>query len=339
MANNGHSLPATSESTTHRVVEANGIRIHLAERGSGPLVLLCHGFPELWHSWRYQLPALAEAGYHAVAPDLRGYGQTSRPDEVEKYTLLHLVGDLVGILEALGEERSILVGHDWGGVLAWHAAMMRPDRFDSLVIMSSPYRPRGPLTSTRPMLPPTQVWRENLGHQFFYQAALIEPGRGEAELGGDVRTGLRRLLYGASGDAAPSLRWHPILPDPAASLLNSAGNPESLPAWLSEADLDYYAAEFERSGFLGPINWYRNIDQNWELLAAYSGAEITQPTLFLFGEQDPLLEIPGARRSIERMPKYVPNLRSIGLPGCGHWIQQERSAEVNQAMLEFLAQH
>jgi pimeloyl-ACP methyl ester carboxylesterase len=336
MATTGQNPPTTSGETTHRFVEANGIRIHLAEQGTGPLVLLCHGFPELWSAWHYQLSALAEAGYHAVAPDLRGYGQTSRPDEVEHYTLLHLVGDLVGILDALGEERSILVGHDWGGVLAWQAALTRPDRFGALVSMSSPYLPRGPLSGTRSTLPPTQAWKENWGNQFFYQAALLQPGRAQAELGGDVRTSLRRLLYGASGDAEPSQRWHPILPDPTASLLNSAGNPASLPAWLSEDELDYCAGEFERTGFEAAINWYRNSDRNWELLAAYSGAKVTQPTLFLFGEQDPLLEIPGAQRAIERMPQYVPRLRTIGLPGCGHWIGQERAAQVNQAMLEFL---
>ena len=330
------STAATFDGVSHRFVETNGIRIHLAEQGTGPLVLLCHGFPELWYSWRYQFPALVQAGYRVIAPDLRGYGQTDQPTDVAKYTLLHLVGDLIGILDSLGEEQAILIGHDWGSLLAWHAALLRPDRFTALVTMSSPYLPRCPLQGQRATVPPTQVWRLAWGDQFFYQAALQQPGLAETEYSGDVRTVLRRLLYGGSGDALPAERWHPILPDPGASLLNSAGNPAALPSWLSEADLDYYTSEFERSGFTGGINWYRNLDRNWELLAAYSGARVTQPTLFLWGERDPILEVPGVSRGIERLPGYVPNLRLSRLTGCGHWIQQERAAEVNAAILDFL---
>jgi pimeloyl-ACP methyl ester carboxylesterase len=327
---------ATLDAISHRFIEANGLRMHIAEQGTGPLVLLCHGFPELWYSWRYQFPALVQAGYHVVAPDLRGYGQTDRPDEIEAYTQLHLVGDLVGLLDVLAEQQAILIGHDWGSALAWNAALMRPDRFPIVVAMSSPYVPRGPLHGARATIPPTQSWQQSFKGHFFYQSFFQQPGLAEAAFEQDVRTTMRRFLYGLSGDTTPSERWHPVLPDPQASPLNSAGNPTLLPAWFTEADVDFYTTEFERTGFRGGLNWYRNVDRNWELLAAYSGASIPQPTLFLWGDQDPSLEVAGVSKWIERMPQFVPNLRKTVLPGCGHWIQQERAREVNAAILAFL---
>jgi len=335
VATEQNTTPITPDSVTHRFVETNGLRMHIAEQGNGPLVLLCHGFPELWYSWRYQFPALAQAGYHVVAPDLRGYGQTDQPAAVEAYTLLHLVGDLVGLLDVLGEQQAILVAHDWGSVLAWHAAFMRPDRFPVLITMSVPYVPRGSLHGARAAIPPTQAWKQNLGERF-YQVYFQQPGVVEAEFERDVRTTMRCFLYGLSGDAPPSARWHPILPTQQATSLNSAGDPVSLPAWLTEADIDFYTAEFTRTGFRGGLNWYRNIDRNWELLAAYSGASIMQPTLFLWGDQDPTFEIAGVRKQRERMQQFVPNLQQKVLAGCGHWIQQERAQEVNAAILAFL---
>ncbi len=336
MATEQNATNAPTGVVSHRFIDTNGLRMHLAEQGTGPLMLLCHGFLELWCSWQYQFPTLAHAGYHVVAPDLRGYGQTDQPGDPAVYTLLHLVGDLVGVLDVLGERQAILVGHDWGSVLAWNAALMRPDRFPALITMSSPYLPRGPLHGARATVPPTQSWRQSLGDHFFYQSYFQRPGVAEAEFERDVRTTMRRFLYGLSGDAPTSERWYPILPDPQASPLNSAGNPTSLPSWLSETDIDLYTAEFARTGFRGGLNWYRNIDRNWELLAAYSGASIPQPTLFLWGDQDPTLEVAGMSRWIERMQQFVPNLRQTVLSGCGHWIQQERAQEVNAAILAFL---
>ena len=336
MATEQNATNIPLDALSHRFVDTNGLRIHIAEQGTGPLMLLCHGFPELWYSWRHQFSALAKAGYHVVALDLRGYGQTDQPDAIEAYTLLHLVADLVGVLDVLGEQQAILVGHDWGSVLAWNAALMRPDRFPVLITMSVPYLPRGPLHGERATIPPTQSWKKALGNHFFYQSYFQQPGVAEAEFERDVRTTMRRLWYGLSGDAPPSERWHPIVPDPQAGPLNSAGNPASLPSWVTEADLDVYTAEFERTGFRGGLNWYRNIDRNWELLAAYSGASILQPTLFLWGDQDPTFEVVGASRWIERMQQFVPNLRQTVLSGCGHWIQLERVQEVNAAILAFL---
>ena len=176
----------------HRTVETNGIRMHIAEQGAGPLVVLCHGFPESWYSWRHQLSALAEAGFHAVAPDMRGYGQTDRPEAIDQYTLLHLVGDMVGLLDALGAESAVIAGHDWGAPVAWHAALLRPDRFRAVIGLSVPYRPRSPVRPTT-VMPRTD-------DALFYQLYFQEPGVAEAELERDVRATIRRLAYSGSGD-------------------------------------------------------------------------------------------------------------------------------------------
>src|ERR1700759_3077846 len=214
---------------THRTVEANGIRIHLAEQGSGPLVLFCHGFPESWYSWRRQLAALAEAGFHAVAPDMRGYGFTERPAAIERYTLFHLVGDMVGILDALGEKTAVIVGHDWGAPVAWHCALLRPDRFHAVVGLSVPYRPRGGVA-------PTTVMPQNPGASF-YQLYFQQPGVAEAELEADTRVSIRKILYSGSGDVP---RRNPGAASAGVGMVPRVGGwlsrmpqPEVLPPWLS----------------------------------------------------------------------------------------------------------
>jgi pimeloyl-ACP methyl ester carboxylesterase len=318
----------------HRVVEANGIRIHLAEQGAGPLVVLCHGFPESWYSWRHQLPALAAAGFHAVALDMRGYGETDRPGAIDQYTLLHLVGDVVGVLDALGVESAAVAGHDWGAPVAWHAALLRPDRFRAVVGLSVPFRPRG---STRPttVMPATD-------DAVFYQLYFQEPGVAEADLGRDVRLTLRRLLYSASGDVTPgdaavSQTGAVAMVPRRGGMLSLMVDPPRLPPWLTEADLEVYAKTFEATGFAGGLNWYRNIDRNWELLAPFAGARVAVPALYVAGDRDLVVRFPGMDQLLPNLARFVPGLRkTIMLPGCGHWTQQERPAEVNAAMLEFL---
>ncbi len=312
----------------HRVVETNGIRMHVAEQGGGPLVLLCHGFPESWYSWRHQLAALAAAGYHAVAPDMRGYGGTDRPAEVARYTLLHHVGDMVGLLEALGAETAVIVGHDWGAPVAWHAALLRPDRFRAVAALSVPFSPRG---SRRP----TELLRQAAGDGFMYMLYFQTPGVAEAELERDVRATLRRVLHAASGEAADDRAWRMFSPA-RRTLLEGLADPPALPAWLTPADLDVYVAEFERTGFAGGLAWYRAMDLSWELLAPYHRAIVTRPALFVAGERDlVLVSRPGA---VEQMARTVPALtKAVLLPGCGHWTQQERPAEVNAELLAFLA--
>ena len=316
----------------HRTVDANGIRIHLAEAGGGPLVVLCHGFPESWYSWRHQLRALSEAGYHAVAPDMRGYGRTDRPEEVDRYTLLHLVGDMVGLIDALGAERAVIAGHDWGAPVAWHAALMRPDRFRAVIGLSVPFLPRGPVR-------PTSVMPQN-DEAEFYQLYFQRPGV-EAELERDPRAAIRALLYSASGDvprrpAGATQRPVGMVPRNGGFLTRLVDLP-TLPPWLSDADIDFYAGEFARTGFRGGLNWYRNIDRSWELLAPFAGMPVSVPALYVAGERDIVVAFRGMETLIASLTKFVPNLRStIMLPGCGHWTQQERPAEVNAAMIEFL---
>jgi pimeloyl-ACP methyl ester carboxylesterase len=317
---------------THRSIETNGIRMYLAEAGTGPLVLLCHGFPESWYSWRHQLSALAEAGFRAVAPDMRGYGQTDRPEAIDQYTLLHLVGDMVGLIDALGVEQAVIAGHDWGAPVAWHAALLRPDRFRGVIGLSVPYRPRGPVRPTT-VMPQTE-------DAVFYQLHFQTPGVAEAEFEHDVRRFIRATLYSISGDTPRREPTAMMVPRQGGLLARWAAefvNPPTLPSWLTEADVDFYTAEFARTGFRGGLNWYRNIDRNWELLAPFAEARVGVPALYIAGDRDPVVAFPGMDRLIPNLGNFVPQLRrTIMLPGCGHWTQQERAAEVNAAIIDFL---
>jgi pimeloyl-ACP methyl ester carboxylesterase len=315
----------------HRIIGTNGIRMHIAEQGEGPLVLLCHGFPESWYSWRHQIRALAEAGFKAVAPDMRGYGQTEAPAGIEKYTLLHLVGDMVGVLDALQAQNAVIAGHDWGAPVAWHAAQLRPDRFRAVIGLSVPFLPRG---SARP----TTVMPQN-SEAMFYQLYFQDPGVAEAELERDPLLTVRAILSGASGEGS-RLRapGDPVGMVPRKSgFLRGLSSPPPLPPWLTQADVDYYVAEFSRTGFRGGLNWYRNIDRSWELLAPFAGRPVTVPALYMVGDRDLVMYFPGMGRLISNLSKFVADLRkTIVLPGCGHWTQQERPSEVNAAMIEFL---
>jgi pimeloyl-ACP methyl ester carboxylesterase len=322
---------------TQRSIESNGIRLNIAEQGEGPLVLLCHGFPESWYSWRHQIGALAAAGFRAVAPDMRGYGKSDRPDAIDQYTIFHLVGDLVGLLDALEVPTAVIVGHDWGATIAWQAARLRPDRFRAVAALSVPFRPRGPVR-------PTSVMPRTADAQF-YQLYFQEPGVAEAELERDPRITVRNMLYGASGEgaairaaavsrgAAPSIGMVPR----GGGMMQGPGAPKTLPAWLSEADIDFYAGEFKRSGFRGPLNYYRNTDRNWELMAAFAGVPVTVPALYVAGDRDMVVSFPGTAELLANLKQFVPALRNVQmLPGCGHWTQQERPGEVNAAIIDFI---
>lgn len=315
----------------HRIVNTNGIRVHSVEEGDGPLVLLVHGFPESWYSWRHQLPALAAAGYRAVAIDVRGYGRSSCPPAVEDFRMVKMVGDVVGLLPALGASRACLVGHDWGAPIVWNSALLRPDLFWGVAGLSVPYTPRGEG-------PPLQTMRQRFGQtEEFYVDYFQRPGRAEDEIEEDVRRWLLGFYWCASGDVprpAPNI----ALIARGAKMRERFQYPDSPPAWLTDDDLDFYAGEFERTGFTGGLNRYRNVDRDWEDLAAFAGAPITVPALFVGGDRDgPTV---WGMPSIERFAQTLPRLwRSEILPGCGHWIQQERPEETNRLLVDFLRAH
>ncbi len=317
-----------------RKIEANGIRMHIAEQGDGPLVIMCHGFPESWYSWRHQLSALAQAGFHAVAPDMRGYGQTDRPDAIDQYSLLHLVGDMVGLVDALGAETAVIVGHDWGAPVAWHAGQLRPDRFRGVIGLSVPFLPRGQVHPNE-KLPETD-------DAVFYQEYFQVPGVAEADLEQDIHFSVRSTLYAFSGDAIPleaiktGVGSIGLVPRKG-GILAGRVSPSSLPSWLTEADVEFYAREFSRTGYRGGLNWYRNIARNWQLLSPFEGAKVMVPALYIVGDRDIVLAFRGMEQLISGLSNDVPKLRStVILPGCGHWTQQERPQDVNKAMIDFL---
>jgi pimeloyl-ACP methyl ester carboxylesterase len=318
---------ATEAEIKHSVINTNGIRMRVAEQGEGPLVVLCHGWPELWYSWRHQLPALAAAGFRVVAPDMRGYGQTDAPSDVHAYSLLHLVGDMVGLVAALKESEAIIVGHDWGAPVAWTSALFRPDIFRAVAGMSVPY-------DLRSAAPPIETLRKR-GRDNFYYVYFQKPGVAEAEFERDPAATIRRIMYSGSGDMQDKQLFSGLLP-PGGGFLDTTLDPERLPSWLTEADLAVFVHEYQRTGFRGGLNWYRNIDPNWELMAPWQDATIQQPALFVAGAGDGVIR--GMSKAVDRLPMSVPGLkRKLIIEGAGHWIQQERPAEVNAALIEFLA--
>ncbi|HEY3688639.1 MAG TPA: alpha/beta hydrolase [Streptosporangiaceae bacterium] len=313
----------------HRVVVSGGIRIHLVEQGDGPLVLLVHGFPESWYSWRHQLPVLAAAGYRAAAIDVRGYGRSSKPGDVDAYRMLELVEDNAAVVRALGERTAVVVGHDWGATIAADSALVRPDVFRAVGLLSVPYAPRG---GPRP----SEVFARMGGGEEFYVSYFQPPGRAEAEIEPDVRGWLAGFFAALSADTMPP----PGAPDPhfvpPHGTLRDRFPTSGPPAWLTEDDLDVYAAEFERTGMTGALNRYRNMDRDWADLAAFDGAPIAQPSVFIGGARD--ASTTWLSDAIAAYPTTLPGLASSHiLDGCGHWIQQERPDEVARILTAWLA--
>jgi pimeloyl-ACP methyl ester carboxylesterase len=325
------SFPARSgaETATERTVIAGDTRLHVVEQGTGPLVLLIHGFPETAYSWRKQLPALAEAGFRAAAIDVRGYGRSSKPMAVEAYRMQELVADNVAVVHALGAESAVVIGHDWGSPIATSSALLAPDIFSAVGMLSVPYTPRG---GPRP----SEIFAGLGGDNEFYVSYFQQPGRAEAEIEPDVRSWLRGFYTTLSADTMPAAGAQ-------ASFFVSPGGRMSdtfatgpLAAWLTADDLDRYVRDFESTGLTGALNRYRNMDRDWADFAPFDGAAIHQPALFIAGSRD--ASVGWNRQAIDAFPTTLPSLSATHLLDCGHWVQQERPTEVNDLLTGWLHQ-
>ena len=313
-------------------VELVDVSYRVAVKGEGPLVLFVHGFPESWYSWRHQIPAIAAAGFKCAAPDVLGYGGSSKPAEIERYSMQNLTADMAAIAKALSPDgKAIVVGHDWGAPIAWNSARLHPDVFTAVAGLSVPYTPPGEHMFLDVM---DQVFTKR--GLFFYQVYFQEEGVAEAELERDPKDSIRRFYYAVSGDA-PDGTWPKDKPH-GAGVLDRLPDPDPFPAWLTDEDIDYYANEFRRSGFRGPLNRYRNHPRDHEYLRSQGDPTIRQPALFVGGDRDLVLKMLPGVDIVERMKKYVPDLRNgVVLEGIGHWTQQEAPDAVNELLIDWLA--
>ena len=313
---------------TFEILKTNGIRLRVALAGKGPLVVLVHGWPESWYSWRHQIPALVAGGYRVAAPDVRGYGGSDKPHSVEAYAIKEMCADIAGLVTALGETRAILIGHDWGAPIVWNAALFHPEHVSAVAGLSVPHTGRGPA-------PRIELFRRIYKDRFFYQLYFQTPGVAEAELEADVRSSLRKIYYWSSGEG---MKAGPRFDKPADSrLLDGVTDPDIFPDWLTPADLDYYVHEFQQSGFRGPLNRYRTSALDFAQQATVADQRIEQPAAFIAGSLDPVLRFLPGVDLIEVMRGRMCDLRFLRLvDGAGHWVQQERPAEVNAALLQFL---
>ncbi|MFJ4655406.1 alpha/beta fold hydrolase [Nocardia sp. NPDC088792] len=306
---------------THRTLDTGDIRMHVAEQGEGRPVIFCHGFPHTWYVWHKQVAAVAAAGYRALAPDLRGYGRTDVPENVEAYTNEAVIGDLLALLDDIGESKAVFVGLDFGAQLVWELSLRHPERVAGVVVLNNPFAPRPPRA-------PSAFWTKAAERHFLHLSYFQEPGVADAELAARPREFLARVYYSLSGDYHYLDTWKN---PPGIGYLEALPQAPALPwPWLTEADFDTLAQDFERTGFTGGLNWYRNLDRNWELTAAYADAKVEVPTFFLYGENDPDMEGFSGRDPLATLRANVVDLRQvIEVPSAGHLVQLERPEVVS----------
>ncbi|MFN3932009.1 MAG: alpha/beta fold hydrolase [Brevundimonas sp.] len=313
-----------------RLLQTDGLTQHILEAGSGPLVLLIHGFPELSISWRAQVQVLADAGYHAVAPDMRGYGGTDKPAGTDAYGILDLVGDMVDLVRALGETSCVVVGHDWGAPVAWHCALLRPDLFRAVFGLSVPFQPR---RAKGPPTPAMAAISKRLGRGDLY-ISRFQAADAHEPFDADPATALRKGFYGYDGATPDERQSTGFIPE-GEDFISVVPDDATLPPWMGEAHFAGYVAAFSAGGFKGPLDWYRRLDANWAATAFLQDARITVPAAFVVGERDPVRNYSGQHEA--GLKDWIPDLRMQDvIPGAGHWLQQERPDEVNRRLLEFL---
>ncbi len=312
-----------------RTIHVNGVDLQVTEAGdpTHPCVILSHGFPESAYSWRHQIPVLADAGYHVLAPDQRGYGFSSAPKNVDAYGITHLTGDLVALLDATNHDTATFVGHDWGAMVVWEAARLHPNRVDAVVGVSVPF--------TAWPAPPTELMKAMWGDRFFYILYFQHVGPAERELEADIRRTMHNILWGASGEMYTGVPTE-FPPMEGTGFLDMFRDvPEALPSWLTQGDLDTYVEQFTNSGFFGPVSWYRNLDANFAVLKDIPADVVTMPSFFIGGEKDGV--IAGRPEYVDAMNGLLPNYRGkVIIPGAGHWTQQEAPREFNDALMGFL---
>ena len=310
-------------------IDTGEVSLRCAVEGEGPLAIMVHGFPESWYSWRHQIGPIAEAGFTACAIDVRGYGGSDKPQPVDAYAMEHIVGDLVGLRQALSPDApAVLIGHDWGAPIVWNSALTHPEHFRAVAGLSVPF-------AGVPSRPFTEVFREHFTSQgrFFYQEYFQEPGIAEAEAEKDPRDFVQRMMYSISGDVPPGDYWDKPL---GATFLEGLPDPAPV-TWLTEDDLDFYEAEFTASGFRGPLNRYRNHEADYAWLQGWADKRIEQPALFIGGTRDPATFLFGAIEDPVALVKmFAPRAEGHILDGVGHWTQQERPDAVNSILIDWL---
>ena len=311
-------------------LQTNGITVRAAVEGDGPLVMMVHGWPELWYSWRHQIKPIAAAGYRVIVPDVRGYGGSDKPYPVEAYDMATMMADVVGLIDTMGEDQAILIGHDWGAPICWNTATLHPERVAAVAGLSVPHRKRG-------SVPAIQLWRQIYKDQFFYQLYFQDEGVAERELEADVRVALRKIYYSVSGNAPSLDTW--VKRPPTATFLEAFTDPDPFPAWMTSDDLDYFVANFAASGFRGPLNRYRNQERDFANLPDMGVQPVQQPSCFIAGSKDVVRRfVPGMDLYADAGAHCADFRFSCIIEGAGHWVQQEAPGEVNEALLRFLSE-